>query len=233
MNGQLDALTIPQDAARALFLCFQTLREIEYRNNNIVHGYPVVHAELIQNNPLVWKCGFEVFCPGRKSLPITQSSRPTIMVRDDSWNEAVERLKKKHSVPVYTSFVLDAFYFAQIDPLRAIIMACAAWETAMRHYLANVASKIDPAYLIASKGGNIPNLSKFVAAAKGGQLFHTWLVPGMHETNRHALLASRKLILKLPELRNKLVHEGATGIQGETARLSAHAVMTAIEWLFT
>ena len=103
----------------------------------------------------------------------------------------------------------------------------------MRQYLANVASIIDPAYKVASKGGNIPNLSKYVSAAKRGDLFHTWLIPSLPETNREVLLSYRKLILGLPELRNKILHEGATGIQGETARYSAHTVLTAIEWLFS
>jgi hypothetical protein len=226
MVGRITELKISQDATRALFLCFETLREIEYRNNNTVHGYPVVQTESLQSNPLVWKCEYEVCWNGRKSLPITQTSRAAILIQEDSWMETVERLKKKHSVPVYTSFVLDAFYFAQADPLRSIIMACAAWETAMRQYLANVASAIDPAYKVASKGGNIPNLSKYVRAAKRGDLFHTWLIPTLPQTNREVLLSHRKLILKLPELRNKILHEGATGIQGETARLSAHAVLT-------
>jgi hypothetical protein len=67
---------------------------------------------------------------------------------------------------------LDAAYFSESDPIRAVIMACAAWETALRYYLANVASVRDPAYLVASRGGNLPRLHEFMKAAKGGDLFY-------------------------------------------------------------
>ena len=70
------------------------------------------------------------------------------------------------------NFALDAAYFCQSDPIRAVIMACAAWETALRYYLANVASLRDPAYLVASRGGNLPRLLEFIKAVKGSDLFY-------------------------------------------------------------
>src|SRR5260370_40733368 len=91
---------------------------------------------------------------------------PAIQLTDTWWTEAVNRLKRNYPVPVYTRFALDATYFAERDPTRGIIMACAAWATAPRHYLANVAPKRDPAYVFATDSKNIPLLPKFATTSQ-------------------------------------------------------------------
>lgn len=227
-----DQLHIPQDAARAFFLLFETVREIEFEDNRVLHGYPVVLTDTIQRNPLVRKCEAEVICEGRTSGPVSQTSLPYILIRDDTWQKALERIKNRHSVPVYISFALDACHFAQTDPLRGVIMACAAWETAMRQYLTNVASAIDPAYAVAAQGGNIPRLFAFVKAAKRASLFEDWIKESP-ERWRGGFENNRKLVFELPALRNRLLHEGNTAISGNVAVHSAHAVLSAIDWLFS
>src|SRR5260370_31303094 len=88
--------------------------------------------------------------PTRHMCNMGHRRLPAIQLTEEWWAEAVDRLKRNQPVPVYTRFALDATYFADHDPTRGIIMACSAWETALRFYLAEVASKRDPPYLLAS-----------------------------------------------------------------------------------
>lgn len=226
-----DQLHIPQDAARALFLLFEMVREIEFEDNRVLHGYPVVLTDAIQRNPLVKRCDAEVVCEGRTSGRVSQTSLPYILIRDDTWQKALERIKSRHSVPVYISFALDACYFAQADPVRGIIMASSAWETALRFYLANVASKLSPAYGVAAQGGNIPRLLEFVKTAKGTDLLEDWIQQSSG-TTREAFMNCRRIVYELATIRNKLVHQGEKPAAYAAAQQSAHAVLTAIDWLF-
>ncbi len=153
---------------------------------------------------------------------------PTITVSHHAWAEAARRLAAGEPIPPHISFALDAAYFIQGDPLRGIIMACAAWETALRHYLAKVASQRDPAYLVASRGGNIPRLYEFAKAAKGGPLFYESAGKGSDTFYER----ERECIRRLPEWRNKLLHEGNAAIPEGAATDAALAVLNAIDWLF-
>ncbi len=108
-------------------------------------------------------------------------------------------------------------------------MACAAWETALRHYLATVASTRDPAYLVASRGGNLPRLLEFMKAAKGGDLFFDGYGKGTDEFFER----QRKCIYQLPTFRNRLLHEGKAAIPRGTAVDAVLTVLNAIEWLFS
>jgi hypothetical protein len=59
-----------------------------------------------------------------------------------AWEDAEKRLATREEVLPHVSFALDAFYFAEGDPIRAVIMAHAAWETALRYYLTHIALKL-------------------------------------------------------------------------------------------
>ncbi len=227
-----ERLGINQDAAKAFWQLFEAIREAELWLHNTVFVFPVVPTENIESNPLVRNCEVEWIYDGN-CLERTHLRRniPAIQITDDSWTVAAKRLNEGRPVPAYISFVLDAFYFAEHDPPRGIIMACAAWETALRYYLANVASKRDPAYLVASKSGNVPKLYQFGKAARGGPVFYDMLD---HATplEQLSLELYRKQIDDLPRKRNKLVHEGETQMPKGAATDSALAVLSAIEWLF-
>jgi hypothetical protein len=227
-----DRLHINQDAARAFWQLFEAIRETGWSRDNTVFMYPVVPAENLVSNPLVKSCE-SVWIYNGKCLEQSKTGRglPAIEITDERWANAVKRLGEGSSVPVYTRFALDAIYFAEHDPTRSIIMACAAWETALRYYLAIIASKRDPAYLVASDSRGIPRLYEFAMTAKGGPLFYD-LISKATDLERHCLESYRRQMKKLGGIRNKLVHEGKDNLPKGTATDSALAVMSAIEWLF-
>jgi hypothetical protein len=226
-----DRLRINQDAARAFWQLFDSIRDAAFRLDNTVFMYAVVPSENILLNPLVRSCESEWIYEGTslERLPMGKGLW-AIEITKDRWAAAVKRLSEGRPVPVYTRFALDAIYFAEHDPPRGIIMACAAWETALRYYLANVASRRDPVYLVASKGGNIPRLYEFAKAARGGPLFYDWIGKA-RALERLALESFTARIDKLAGIRNKLLHEGEASF-GTAASDSALAVLSAIEWLF-
>ena len=224
-------LRLKQDAAKGFWQLFEAIREAALPNT--VFMYPVVPSEDIRLNPLVRDCELEWIYEG-KCLQRSSIGRgiPTIEITEDRWAAAVKRLGSGEPVPVYTRFALDAIYFAEHDPPRGIIMACAAWETALRYYLATVALKRDPAYHLASKGLGIPRLYEFAKLARGGPLFYDWIDKAI-DLERVALESYRERMEKLGGMRNKLLHEGETKLPEMAATHSALAVLSAIEWLFT
>jgi hypothetical protein len=227
-----ERLRINQDAGRAFWQLFEAIRESALRRDNTVFMYPVVPAEDIGSNPLVRSCELEWIYNGN-SLQRERIGRgiPAIQVTDDWWADAVKRLGEGRPVPVYTRFALDAFYFAEHDPPRGIIMACAAWETALRCYLANVASKRDPAYLVASEAGNVPTLYESAKAARGGPLFYD-IIDQAIGFERASFELYRKMMDDLRRQRNKLLHQGKMDFPEGAATDYALAVLAAIEWLF-
>lgn len=227
-----DRLQIKQDAARAFWQLFEAIRETGWSRDNTFFMYPVVPAENLLSNPLVKGCESEwIYNGNRLEQSKTGRGLPVIEITDERWANAVKRLGEGSSVPVYTRFAMDAIYFAEHDPTRGIIMACAAWETALRFYLATVASKRDPAYLIASKGGNIPRLYEFARAARGGALFYDWIEKATG-LERVSLESFRQRMESLGGVRNKLLHEGEMKLPEMAATNHALAVLSAIEWLF-
>jgi hypothetical protein len=224
---ELRNLRIMSDAAKVFWHFFETVRESDLGDGSLA-GYPVARAEEIQDNVLVRTCDLECSYDGVLIRVIPLRSHPAIQITENAWNAAARRLSSQEEVPPPISFASDAAYFAQSDPIRAVIMACAAWETALRYYLANVASKRGPAYPIASQGGNIPRLHAFMKAAKGGDLFHDRYG---HGSDAH-FDYERDCIDQLPKLRNKLLHEGRTAIPEGAALDAALAVLNAIDWLF-
>lgn len=231
-SNNSDQLRISQDAGRAFWQLFEAIREAAFRQENTVFMYPVVPAENIRLNPLVRGCETEWIYEGKCLEQLKMGKGiPAIEITIDRWAAAVKRLSEGRPVPVYIRFALDAIYFAEHDPPRGIIMACAAWETALRYYLATVASKRDPAYLKAAKGGNIPKLYKLAKAARGGPLFYDWIDTAM-VFERDALESFLKRMDKLGSVRNKLLHEGEMKLAEMDATDHALAVSSAIEWLF-
>jgi len=86
----------------------------------------------------------------------------------------------------------------------------------------------DPAYLIASRGGNIPRLLDFVRTAKGGDLFYEYYGTGADSHYDR----QREYIEGLPTLRNKILHEAHTAIPPGMAIEYVLAVLNATDWLF-
>ncbi len=229
---KLTGFQIDQDAARAFWQFFEAIREAALRLDNTVFMYPVVPTHDIQANPLVRRCSVDWTFDGQ---PLVQSmgqrGMPAIQLTDSWWVDAVDRLKRDKPVPVYTRFALDATYFAERDPTRGIIMACAAWETALRYYLVDVAAKRDPAYLLASEGRSISLLRKFAEASKGCPLFQDAIDQSQGWEREH-LQNCRHMLDELPSLRNKLLHRGQMEVLTTNASGVASAVLTAIDWLF-
>lgn len=220
-------LHILSDAARVFWQFFEFVRESDWKGNSLP-GYPVARADEIQDNVLVRTCCLECSYDGAPVRSIPLSSHAAIQLTENAWQNAACKLPTREELPAPVSFALDAFYFSERDPIRSIIMACAAWETALRYYLANIASKRDPAYLIDSRGGNIPLLYASMKKAKGGELFHDQHWHGDAEF----FAGQREHIHHLPKLRNKLVHEGKAAIPEGGAFLATLAVLNAVEWLF-
>ncbi|SRR6266478_21038 len=229
---KLTGFQIDQDAARGFWQFFEAIRSAALRQDNMVFMYPVVPAHDIVVNPLVRRCTVDWTFDGQPIVQsVVQRGLPVIQLTDGWWTEAVDRLKHDQSVPVYTRFALDATYFAEHDPTRGIIMACAAWETSLRYYLANVAATRDPAYLLASEGRSIPLLLRFAEAAKGGPLLQD-AIDQSHGLEKEHLEYCRSMLNQLPNLRNKLLHRGQMEVSTTNAVGAASAVLIAIEWLF-
>ena len=216
--------SIDRDAARALWRLFETLREIDYQHQ-YAPVYPVAMSERIEASPLVKSCEVEWIYDGERKEHITYAMGGSLQVTPETWTRAVQNLAKGYSVPAYRTFALDAVCFASSgDPVRAVIMACAAWETALREYLRTIASKKDVAYESVAKEQGIPRLYKYAKLARGGSLFHDVKDPKGAE--------GKKLVEKLPTLRNRLVHQGERDLPEGKPPKYADAVLGAIDWLF-
>jgi hypothetical protein len=231
-SRKLTDFQIDQDAARGFWQFFEAIRAAALRQDNTVFLYPVAPTHDIVVNPLVRRCTVDWTFDGQPvAQSVAQRGVPAIQLTDAWWAEVADRLKNNRSVPVYTRFALDATYFAEHDPTRGIIMACAAWETSLRYYLADVAAKRDPAYRLASEGRSIPLLLKFAEAARGGPLLQDAIDQSQGQEKEH-LEYCRTMLRELPGLRNKLLHRGQMEVSTTNAIGAASAVLTAIDWLF-
>jgi hypothetical protein len=216
-------LHILGDAARVFWLFFEIVRETEFRKNKTLAGYPVTRTEEIQNNPLVRTCELVSSYDGHSVRTIPLSSHPAIEITESAWNEAARKLSAREEVLPHVSLALDAACFVESDPSRAIIMACAAWETALRCHLRNTVSAPN------LRRANLPKLYEFMETAKGGGLFYEQYGKGRDEFLDH----QRTCILQLPKFRNELLHEGKAAIPLGTAVDAVLTVLNAIEWLFS
>jgi hypothetical protein len=239
--GNARRLSITYDAARVFWQFFETLRYVRSEGDKItptgtfvpasLAGYPVAPAEEIQSNLLVRTCDTVWVYEGVEMTASPLGAIATIPITGYAWSQTASRLAKGEPVPPYVSFALDAVYFSEGDPVRSVIMACAAWETALRYYLANVASKRNPVYLAAAndKRLGIPDLYGRAKAARGGALFYeSASSSGISEFMKE----QRYYIQHLPEWRNKLLHRGDNTIPRGTVSYAACAVLNAIDWLF-
>lgn len=221
--AEFERLKILSDAARVFWLFFETVRESDYRETGMQAGYPVARAEKIQNNALVRTCELAWSYDGIfiHSIP-PLSPHPAIQITERAWNEAARKLSAHEEISPHVSFALDAVYFAESDPIRAIIMAHAAWENALRSYLANVkpTGKILHA--------RFPDLYRLMEAARGGDLFYEYSGTGSDKRWDR----ERECVGQLPALRNELLHTGKTAIPQGAAMDTVLAVFDAIEWLF-
>jgi hypothetical protein len=213
---------ILSDAARTFWLFFETVRESDFRENNTLAGYPVAHADEIQNNALVRTCDLEWSYDASPLRTIPLSSHPAIQITENGWREAARRVSACESALPQVSFALDAAQFAQSDPLRAIIMACAAWETALRSYLAKHVTARQ------LRNANLPKLYEFMKRARGGDLFFDAYGKGSDAYFDR----QRQRVAQLSKLRNKILHEGRAAIPEDAALESVLTILNAIEWLF-
>ncbi len=221
-----------EDLARAIWMFFEAVRESAMRRSKTVPPYPVVPTEFVELNPLVRATEMEWFHGGKAILSGGSAKGiPVIHLKESWWADAVAQLQTASLVPVYTRFALDAAYFAEHDPIRAIVMACAAWETALRYYLENVASNRDSAYRLAAELRGIPQLRKFAETAKGSPLFKAE-IEAAQGARRQFLQECKQRMDNLPILRNKLVHQGESSALITQAPGTTSAVLEAIEWLF-
>jgi len=179
-------------------------------------------AEKIQNNALVRTCELESSYDGTFIRSIPLSSHPAIQITESAWNEAARKLSAHEEISPHVSFALDAVYFAESDPIRAIIMAHAAWEIALRHYLANA----KPAGVKCH--ARFPELYQLMEQARGGDLFYEYYGTGSDARWDR----ERECVRQLPALRNELLHTGKTAIPQGAAIDTVLAVFDAIEWLF-
>jgi len=219
---EFQKLGILSDAAKVFWLFFETVRESDFRENNTLAGYPVARAEEIQNNALVRTCELESSYDGISIRSMPVRSHAAIQITESAWNEAARKLSAHEEIPPHISFALDAAYFADSDPIRSIIMACAAWEIALRSYLAKFesASKV--------RAAKFPDLYKLMKRARGGDLFYEYYGA---ESAAH-WDRERKCVHQLSTLRNELIHTGKTATPQATAIDTVLAVLDAIEWLF-
>jgi len=231
---------VEREAAHSLHQFFEATRDSIFRRKNVVSTYPVARSEDIGSNLLVWGYEIEWIYEGNSFLQQKYPrGMPAIEITGDAWRDATEQLAAGKTVPAYRSFALDAFYFSDQDSFRGIVMACAAWETALRFYLANVASKRDAAYDIASRMRGIPTLYRFAKQARGRSLFEDWITElsagGSDIEYRNlritVLRGYKALVEALPEARNRFLHEGTPSADKPAADY-ALAVADAIDWLF-
>jgi hypothetical protein len=217
-------LNIQQDGARALFDLFDMLRLLEYRDNRTVHGYPILRAPRLEASPLVGRCEAQVLFDSEVIVENAQlNSSASIQIRRKSWEEGVSRMAGGAKVPVYLGFALDAMYFATFDSLRAIIMAAAAWEIALREYVRDVVAKADSACRCG------PN-SKFAYTLKTAESHRGLLFVDAPLADR-CKKRMDDLVRDLPRLRAELLHNGIFPPQS-VVRETTEAVLQAIDWLF-
>lgn len=229
-------LGIEQDAAKAFYQFFEAIRDSALRRENTVFTYPVVPSEDIGSNPLVTSYKLEWVYEGNAFFhDALARGIPAIQISEEGWRDAASQLTIGKTIPVYRKFVLDAFYFAQHDPPRGIVMACAAWETALRYYLANISKRE-----AVSDIRGIPTLYELAKQTRGGSLFYDWIEsvsrgePDEVYRGREIEILRRygSLVDNLRQIRNKLLHEGKSDPTEKVTTDYALAVAAAIDWLF-
>ncbi len=203
----------------------ELIRDEDFLHNETIAGYPVAPSEEPQRNPAVEFAEATVLFEGEVISSPSRGGLASLQISPGVWNRVCERLERGDAVPAYRSFLLDAFYFATSgDPVRAVIMACAAWETALRQYLSShAAHQASPTREV--ERAHLPRLLNLAETAKGVILFDTI------ETRERERRTGQ--IKNLAVLRNKLLHTGRRELpKGEVVDM-ALCVDAAIIWLFS
>lgn len=201
---------VVSDAARTFWHFLEYARDEDFIRNGTVAGYPAVPSETPQDNPAVQSTLIEVIFDGVSLTTMPIGGIPSIQITPGVWNQICERLRRGDEVPAYRSFLLDAFYFATSgDPVRAVIMGCAAWETALRQFLFSTGKPASPY-------ARIPRLTLLTEQAKGGPIFDWPDNP----------------VARLTSLRNDLLHQGRKDLTKEDIVGMILAVDAAITWIF-
>jgi hypothetical protein len=199
------------DGATALGRFLEHIRDEDFLLNGTVAGYPAVISESPQANPIVQSAKAEIIFDGEPLTTMSLSGVPSIQIAGGTWDRVCERLERGEEVPAYRGFLLDAYYFATSgDPIRAVIMGCAAWETALRQFLSSIGKRN-------LERRNLPSLRRLAEQAKGVALFDSGYDP----------------VAALARLRNKLLHAGEKGhLTKEDIVGMLLATDAAIKWLF-
>jgi hypothetical protein len=200
---------VVQDAATVLGRVLSYLRDEDFLRKQTVNAYPAVVSDRPESNPAVRIAKAEVFFDGESITTMPLTGFPTIGVGPGVWDRVCERLARGEDVPAHRDFLLDAYYFAiSGDPLRAVVMACSAWETALRRFLLDSGVRV-------SKRTNLVELRGRAETTKG-----TFLIKPFTEA-----------LAKLTKTRNKLLHEGGKDLAREDVVEMILVVDEAILWL--
>jgi hypothetical protein len=201
---------IIKDAATALWRFMEYVREGDFMTDQTVAGYPVVPSETPQDNPVVQTARAEVVFDGQVLTTLPFTTVPAIQIRAGAWDRVCEKLEKGEDIPPYRSFLLDAYYFATSgDPIRAVVMGSAAWETGLKQYLTSIGKNV--------LKKNRPTLTQMAEDAK----------------RDHIPASITGALANLARLRNDLLHEGKKSLTKEDIVGMILAVDEAIIWLYS
>jgi hypothetical protein len=201
---------VVRDAATVLGRVLAFIRDEDFLRSQVVGNYPAVVSESPQSNPAVQTARADVFLDGQTVTTMALTGFPSIGIGPGVWDRVCERLERREDVPAHRSFLLDAYYFATSgDPLRAVVMACAAWDTALRQFLLSKGLKF-------SRRDGVHSLRVIAETTKG-----TFLLRPFTDA-----------LAQLTLTRNKLLHEGKKDMATEDVVEMILAVDESIIWLF-
>jgi hypothetical protein len=214
--AKLEEWDVVRDAATTLWRVLEYVRDEDFLLTKTVAGYPAAPSDSPQANPVVQTARAHVMFDGESLGTLPLSGVPSIQISRGVWDRVCLHLKQQDDVPVYRSFLLDAYYFATSgDPIRAIIMGCAAWETALKHFLISKGEKN-------VEREDLPDLRKRAEGLKGDSLFDPTEFNDQHPDP----------LTKLARLRNKLLHRGEKNFSNEDIVAMMLTVDAALGWLF-
>jgi hypothetical protein len=208
--AKLQEWGVVRDAATVLGRVLSCLRDEDFVRKQTVNAYPAVVSDSPHSNPAVRIAEAEVFFDGEKVTTMPLTGFPTIAVWPGAWDRVCDKLARGEDAPAHRGFLLDAYYFAiSGNPPGAVIMACVAWETALRQFLSSKGVEF-------SKRDGVHKLRGLAEKARGQRLLRVHAEP----------------LAKLTETRNKLLHEGRKDLISENVEQLIFAVDGAMIWLF-
>lgn len=202
----------------ALWRLLENLRVTHAARRRSAPVYPFARANEIRNHPLVRSCTAEWSFGEGKVMAVPLGGVPVVRIDDGEWAEVVRRTEAGTEPARHVSLALDGVFFATSgDPARGIIMACAAWEIALRTFLGDhcrvgVQDLYDRAV---ERRGEVP----FADTDDSLSVF-----------DREG---ARKLLRDLlPQWRNTILHGKDLEIPWDKAAEAALVVADAVTWLF-